>query len=76
MAKPPTRLKHLAIEKVVSRVLGIGPKRWRWRTKSIANGQIGVWSETYNDERDCDASIRTHQFYLRDAEVVVVDVSV
>ncbi len=76
MPTPPNQPqhKHLKIEKVRRRtMLGLGPVAWRWRTRNVRNGQIGVWSESYADERDCDASIHAHQFYLRDAPIAVVD---
>lgn len=41
--------------------------RFRWRTRS--KGRIGVWSESYHNRADRDASIEAHQRMLPEAEV-------
>lgn len=68
------RLGHIRIEKVQLKGLSTflrGPG-WRWRTKSIRGGQIGVWSERYESEVDCDRSIHAHQAYMAGAPITTV----
>lgn len=60
------RLGHIRIEKIELRGIKalIHGSGWRWRTRYIRNGQIGVWSERYETEGDCDRSIHAHRAYM------------
>jgi hypothetical protein len=70
MPKPIPGL--LRIEIIETRRL-FGRPSFRWRTVTIANGEIGVWSEHYRNRVDCERSIRAHRRYLGSSVVVSVD---
>lgn len=68
MGKP--QLGHVRIEIMEGRtLLGLGKPYWWWRTRYVRNGEVGIHSETFNDRRDCETSIRAHRHYLGSAEV-------
>lgn len=71
MSIPPLSHRALRIRKL--RTLTLTGWQWRWRTEWVRNGQVGVWSEHYRDERDVDASISAHRVYLGDADLWVQD---
>jgi hypothetical protein len=71
MSIPP--LSHRALRIRKTRSLTLTGWQWRWRTEWVKNGQVGVWSETYRDERDCDSSIRAHRVFFADADLITVD---